>query len=339
MPTISWTIIKDRKKFSDPWFSKNYTELRTEVQVINDMTSRDGDNQSETSLTGRWLPRETLPTAPDLEANRPLLSRTTTLQGSEGQRGRGAMSDKSSQRSVEGIWARLRLDARIVSDSILGLSDGLTVPFALTAGLTALGDTRVVILGGLAELIAGAISMGLGGYVGAKSEVESYNATVRRCDELVYEEPDTARDYVQEYFEQFGMSEEDTKRIADRIKTSTPGFKEFLLQNHFQAPKPETGRPYLSAITLGISYFVGGFLPLIPYFLVPRNDVLLGLWWSIGLMGIVLLVFGYVKTGVVRGWTGSDNYRACIGGALQMLVVGVLAAGAAVALVRLINGS
>lgn len=156
---------------------------------------------------------------------------------------------------------------------------------------------------------------------------------------MICEEPETARDYVQEYFEQFGLSEEDTKRVADQIKASAPRFKEFLLQNHFQATKPDTGRPYLSAITLGISYFVGGFLPMIPYFLVPRDDVLAGLWWSIGLMGVVLLVFGYVKTGVVRGWTGRDNYRACIGGAVQMLVVGVLAAGAAVALVRLINQS
>ncbi len=82
-------------------------------------------------------------------------------------------SDKYAQICGCGFWSnwRIRLDARIVSDAILGLSDGLTVPFALTAGLTALGDTRVVILGGLAELVAGAISMGLGGYVGAKSEV------------------------------------------------------------------------------------------------------------------------------------------------------------------------
>ncbi|EXJ85978.1 hypothetical protein A1O1_06347 [Capronia coronata CBS 617.96] len=303
------------------------------------MTSQDGDRLLVTSQNGTSSQRVTLPTAPDLEANRPLLSRTSTLQGSEGQPVRGLMSDKSSQRSMGGFWSRLRLDARIVSDSILGLSDGLTVPFALTAGLTALGDTRVVILGGLAELVAGAISMGLGGYVGAKSEVDSYHATDRSCDDLIWQEPDTARDYVQEYFEQFGLSVEDTKRIADQIKASPPTFKEFLMQHHFQAAKPDTGRPYLSAITLGVSYFVGGFLPMIPYFLVPRNDVLAGLWWSIALMGVVLLLFGYVKTGVVRGWTGKDNYRACIGGAVQMLVVGVLAAGAAVALVRLINQS
>jgi VIT1/CCC1 family predicted Fe2+/Mn2+ transporter len=118
--------------------------------------------------------RNTLPSAPDLEANRPLLSRTSTLQGqAESQQVPIVWSDKYSRVCGSGFWSnwRFRLDARIISDAILGLSDGLTVPFALTAGLTALGDTRVVILGGLAELVAGAISMGLGGYVGAKSEV------------------------------------------------------------------------------------------------------------------------------------------------------------------------
>lgn len=155
---------------------------------------------------------------------------------------------------------------------------------------------------------------------------------------MLSEEPEAARDLVQEYFLQFGLSEDETTRVADHIKTSIPMFREFLLQNHFQAAKPDTGRPYLSAFTLGFSYFIGGFIPLIPYFVVARDSVLAGLWWSIGLMAVVLLLFGYVKTGVVRGWSGRENYQACAGGALQMLVVGVIAAGAAVCLVRLING-
>lgn len=166
---------------------------------------------------------------------------------------------------------------------------------------------------------------------------DSYEATDRKCSKMIVHEADQAQDVVQEYFGQFGLSPEETKRVADHIKASTPMFKEFLLQNHFQATKPDTSRPYLSAITLGLAYFVGGFIPLIPYFLVPRDQVLAGLWWSIGLMGVILLVFGYVKTGVIRGWSGKENYQACIGGALQMLVVGVFAAGAAVLLVRLIN--
>ena len=116
--------------------------------------------------------RQTDPTAPDLEACQPLLSRTSTLQGTVASQDVTILTSDKSQ-SPRRFWSSrsFRLDARIVSDAILGLSDGLTVPFALTAGLTVLGDTRVVILGGLAELIAGAISMGLGGYVGAKSEV------------------------------------------------------------------------------------------------------------------------------------------------------------------------
>ena len=150
--------------------------------------------------------------------------------------------------------------------------------------------------------------------------------------------PDTARDLVQEYFRQFGLSEQDTTRVADHIKASAPRFREFLIQNHFQTARPDTSRPYLSALTLGVSYFAGGFIPLIPYFIVARKNVLSGLWWSMGLMALVLLIFGYVKTGVVRGWSGAENYRACAGGAFQMLVVGAIAAGAAVGLVRAING-
>lgn len=131
-------------------------------------------NQSQITMANEraGLGRETNPTAADIEACRPLLSRTSTLQGSATSgEVQTFVSDKTQRRM--GFWSswNFRVDARVVSDAILGLSDGLTVPFALTAGLTALGDTRVVILGGLAELIAGAISMGLGGYVGAKSEL------------------------------------------------------------------------------------------------------------------------------------------------------------------------
>ena len=171
----------------------------------------------------------------------------------------------------------------------------------------------------------------------ANARRESFDVTERNCNKLILHEPDVARDLVREYFNQFGLSTEDTTRVTEHIKASAPMFKDFLLRNHFQAAEPDTSRPYLSALTLGISYFVGGFIPLIPYFIVDRNNVLAGLWWSIGLMAIVLLLFGYAKTGVVRGWTGRDNVQACTVGAGQMLVVGVIAAGAAVSLVRLIN--
>ena len=146
----------------------------TYIPVLSTMPETDGSKPvTATSKPDSLMPeRQTNPTAPDLEACQPLLSRTSTLQGSNSGRDTPVFtSDKGqARRRAWSNWS-FRLDARIVSDAILGLSDGLTVPFALTAGLTALGDTKFVILGGLAELIAGAISMGLGGYVGAKSEV------------------------------------------------------------------------------------------------------------------------------------------------------------------------
>lgn len=102
------------------------------------------------------------------------------------------------------------------------------------------------------------------------------------------------------------------------------------MQNHSQIARPDMSRPYVSALTLGVSYSFGGSIPLIPYFIVARNDVLMGLWRTMGLMAQVILIFGYVKTGVVRGWTGKDNHRACTAGAGQMLVGSTIAAEAVV---------
>lgn len=107
---------------------------------------------------------------------------------------------------------------------------------------------------------------------------------------------------------------------------------------YYQMPKPQTSRPFVSALTIGLGYFFGGFVPLIPYFFVPRDQVMLGLYWSIGAMAIALFTFGWVKTGVVTGWRGRANMIACSKGSLQMLVIGGAAAGAAIGLVRAIAG-
>lgn len=125
--------------------------------------------------------------------------------------------------------------------------------------------------------------------------------------------------------------------ISKTIHKSPDALTNFLMDHHFEAAEPLDSRPYISALTLGVAYFSGGFIPLIPYFAVAKNEVLKGLWWSIGIMIIVLLVFGYTKTCVVRGWRGKDNLIAGLKGALQMCLVGAVAAGAAVGLVRAIN--
>ncbi|KAL4787218.1 VIT family-domain-containing protein [Aspergillus varians] len=237
--------------------------------------------------------------------------------------------------SMESSSTRERIDPRIVSDAILGLSDGLTVPFALSAGLSALGDTKFVVLGGLAELAAGAISMGLGGYVGAKSEAESYQTTVRETTELINTSPSETAAIVYDIFASHGVPDDAIAPINDSLHASPDRLREFLMDFHHKESEPDCNQAWTSAITLALGYFIGGFIPLVPYFFL--NDVLVALYCSAAVMGVTLLVFGYIKTGVVRGWAGRDNILAGVKGGIQMVIVGGVAAGAAIGLVRLIN--
>ncbi|KAJ5297698.1 hypothetical protein PENANT_c005G07266 [Penicillium antarcticum] len=237
--------------------------------------------------------------------------------------------------ATSGSSTRSRINPRIVSDAILGLSDGLTVPFALSAGLSALGNTKVVVLGGLAELAAGAISMGLGGYVGAKSEAESYQTTVRETQQLIENDPQETRSMVHETFAPYGLSDSAIEDITRDLHASPDRLCEFLLTFHHRETEPDCNQAWTSAITLALGYFIGGFIPLIPYFIV--SQITVALYWSIGVMAITLLVFGYVKTCVVRGWSGRDNVLAGVWGGVQMCCVGGVAAGAAIGLVQLID--
>lgn len=227
-----------------------------------------------------------------------------------------------------------RVDPRVISDAIIGLSDGLTVPFALTAGLSALGNTNVVIFAGLAELTAGAISMGLGGYLGAKSEEESYKQTLIETQSLVDTSSADAATSIKEIFEPYGLPEEMREDLTFHLAKS-PNLVQFLM--HFQRNSPEqaASRAFICAMTIAFGYFLGGFIPLLPYFLVGKEEVLLALWWSLGVMAVSLFAFGYGKTCFVCGWRGSKNVLAGMKGGLQMVFVGGIAAGCAMGLVRL----
>ncbi|KAJ9193488.1 hypothetical protein DTO166G4_3229 [Paecilomyces variotii] len=244
-------------------------------------------------------------------------------------------SEDSSSSGGSSGSSRSRINPRIISDAILGLSDGLTVPFALSAGLSALGDTKVVVLGGLAELAAGAISMGLGGYVGAKSEAESYQTTVRETKELIESSPVETEAIVRETFVAYGISDTAIAELNHSLHESPERLLQFLIAFHHKESEPDCNQAYISAITLALGYFIGGFIPLIPYFIA--SQVITALYCSIAVMGVTLLAFGYVKTCIVRGWAGSDNVIAGLKGGLQMVVVGGVAAGAAIALVGLID--
>ncbi|GLA22963.1 DUF125-domain-containing protein [Aspergillus phoenicis ATCC 13157] len=267
---------------------------------------------------------DTLPSEQDLEAQRSY----STFRASS------PVSDTDST-AASTSSSRSRINPRIVSDAILGLSDGLTVPFALSAGLSALGNTKVVVLGGLAELTAGAISMGLGGYVGAKSEAESYETTVREAKELIDTSPAETSSIVQSIFASYRLPEDVINQINMSLHSSEDRLLDFLVSFHHKESEPDCNQAWISAITLALGYFVGGFIPLIPYFIV--DQVIVALYMSIGVMAITLLAFGYIKTCVVRGWSGRDNVVAGIKGGIQMCFVGGVAAGAAIALVRLID--
>ena len=143
---------------------------------------------------------------------------------------------------------------------------------------------------------------------------------------------------VAEVFKPYGLSYAESDSISRRLLENPDETVDFLMRFHHQVCEPDTKRPLESAVTIGMGYFVGGFIPLLPYFFVERRDVILALFWSIGIMAIALFVFGWVKTGVVRGWKGRDNVIAATRGGLEMLLVGGVAAGAAVGLVRAING-
>ncbi|KAL2828942.1 VIT family-domain-containing protein [Aspergillus cavernicola] len=250
-----------------------------------------------------------------------------------------APSPSSSNYDVESTTSsntRSRIDPRIVSDAILGLSDGLTVPFALSAGLSALGNTKVVVLGGLAELAAGALSMGLGGYVGAKSEAESYQTTVRETTDLIDSSPTETAAIVYDIFAAHGVPTDAIDTINASLHASPDRLRDFLIHFYHKESEPDCNQAWTSAITLALGYFIGGFIPLIPYFIA--TQVLVALYASVAVMAVTLLVFGYIKTGVVRGWTGRDNILAGVKGGIQMVLVGGVAAGAAIGLVRLIDG-
>ncbi|KAL7914406.1 CCC1 protein [Trichoderma velutinum] len=228
--------------------------------------------------------------------------------------------------------SRLHISPRVISDAIIGLSDGLTVPFALTAGLSALGNSKTVIYGGLAELIAGSISMGLGGYLGAKSEAESYRAARSQIQQDVAIRPHQVKENVSCLFTDLGIPSDIAAEVTKCICES-PKLTDFILRFEHSMPEPPSNRAISCALTIAIGYFSGGFIPLIPYIFVPEEAVKLGLLCSSIVMICTLFVFGYVKTCVVHGWSGWPNYRKALFGGLEMVIIGSVAAGAAMGLV------
>ncbi|ODV93047.1 hypothetical protein PACTADRAFT_47990 [Pachysolen tannophilus NRRL Y-2460] len=241
-------------------------------------------------------------------------------------------SKKSQEDSVFG-GLFTKVDPRVMSDIIIGLSDGLTVPFALTAGLSSLGDSKLVITGGMAELVSGAISMGLGGFLAARSESEYYKSEVKKEKQAFFEKPEMLADEVYDIMLNIGAKDDTIELFLRDLEKSPKTMIDFIIRFGRGLEEPADGRQLTSALTIGLSYFFGGFVPLIPYFFT--HTVRAGLLCSIILMGFTLFWFGYIKTVVSLGNDVSLYKKTSEG--VQMFLIGSIAASAAFGLVYLIE--
>ncbi|GMM35866.1 Ccc1 protein [Saccharomycopsis crataegensis] len=227
-----------------------------------------------------------------------------------------------------------KFDPRVMSDIIIGLSDGLTVPFALSSALTSLGDSQLVITGGFAELVSGAISMGLGGYLAAKSESQYYHNTVTKEKQSFFKNQNELECEVIDILEDIGITNESAINLfIDDLEKKPAKLVDFIIRYGKGLEEPAEGREITSALTIGLSYFFGGFVPLIPYFFVATVQT--GLIVSCIVMAIALFIFGYVKTIISIG--NDCGHWQKISEGFQMLFVGGFAAACAWLLVRLIE--
>ncbi|GAC1587816.1 MAG: VIT1/CCC1 transporter family protein [Hymenobacter sp.] len=217
----------------------------------------------------------------------------------------------------------------MLQDVVIGLSDGLTVPFALAAGLSgAVASSGLVITAGLAEIVAGSIAMGLGGYLAGRTEVEHYQSEQARERREVREVPDVERAEVDELLAAMGLSD-DTRRQAVAELTADPEqWVKFMMKYELGLEEPDPKQAPKSALTISAAYAVGGLIPLSAYFITATP--LQGLEWSAAITLVCLLVFGYFKSRL----TG----QPAVAGAIKMAVVGALAAAAAFGIARVVGG-
>lgn len=216
----------------------------------------------------------------------------------------------------------------VVRDIVIGMSDGLTVPFALAAGLSgAVSSTGIIVTAGLAEIAAGSIAMGLGGYLAAKSDAEHYASERIREQTEVVEKPTQEKKEVMEVLQSYGLTAEESTPIVEALSQRPDAWIDFMMRFELGLEKPDPGRALKSALTIAGAYIAGGFIPLGPY--IPLSNVRIALLLSVIVTIIALTIFGYVK----GRFTGTSPIRS----ALQTVLIGGIAAAAAFILARAIS--
>jgi VIT1/CCC1 family predicted Fe2+/Mn2+ transporter len=217
--------------------------------------------------------------------------------------------------------------SEIVRDVVIGMSDGLTVPFALAAGLSgAVASTGIVVTAGLAEVAAGSVAMGLGGYLAARGDAEHYASERRREAQEVRDIPEREAIEVAEVLQQYGLTAEESAPVVAALRQKPEAWINFMMRFELGLEEPHPGRAIKSAGTIAAAYIAGGFIPLVPYMTLQNGQS--ALLFSVVITLAALLVFGYVK----GRFTGTKPLRS----ALQTMLIGGVAATVAFAIAKLI---
>ena len=216
----------------------------------------------------------------------------------------------------------------VVRDVVVGMSDGLTVPFALAAGISgAIAVSHLVVTAGLAEIAAGSIAMGLGGYLAGRSESEHYASERKREQTEIATVPDVEAREVAQVLAGYGLTAEESAPVVDALRRRPEAWLDFMMRFELGLEKPDPRRALISAVTIGGSYAVGGIVPLAPYVLIA--DARMALIVSAAVTVVALAVFGYFK--------GRFSGANPIVSAVQTVVIGGIAATAAFLLARAIS--
>lgn len=218
----------------------------------------------------------------------------------------------------------------MLRDVVIGMSDGLTVPFALAAGLSgAVDSTTIIVVAGIAEIAAGSIAMGLGGYLSGKTEQDHYSNELKReyheIEHLRHREIEETK----EFFANIGLSEELQEKATEEIAKDKDKWVEFMMKYELGLEKPDPKRATKSALNIGLSYVVGGLVPLSPYFFT--DDPIIALQYSVVLTLACLFIFGWFKSKI----TGMN----ALWGAIRVTMIGAAAAAAAFGVAKIFEAA
>lgn len=214
-----------------------------------------------------------------------------------------------------------------VRDVVIGMADGLTVPFALAAGISgAIASTHIVVTAGLAEVAAGSIAMGLGGFLAARGDAEHYATELKREETEIVKMPEMEAQEIVDLFTEYGLTANEATPVVNALRRNPKAWRDFMMKFELGLSAPDPRRALRSALTIAGSYVVGGMIPLLPYMLA--TDPRTALFISVVVTLLALIVFGFVK----GHFTGVSKMKS----AWQTALVGSLAAGAAFAIAKAI---